>query len=316
MSDAITTQTQDQDALAFIQNPSPEVLQEVLGQGNLAKLNPSQKLEFLAAVCRSIGLNPLTRPFDIMTLQGKVVVYAKKDCTEQLRKINNVSVSISSQEAANDVLVVTARATLPSGRFDEDIGAVSIKGLVGDALSNARMKAITKAKRRVTLSICGLGFLDESELPEHQGPSQEDQPKSRPIATYPEKPKAPEGDVVEVEVVDVQHWSELLPNGWREVKIQVGPFKGQAIGRMDKDAREWAGSNLTDATIDGKALAASRWIYIERMLASMNMSAADLEVVLAENKIIEDDQRIFDLGGDRLPELFNAVRDLQKTRAQ
>ncbi|BEJ60493.1 hypothetical protein B10172_05150 [Campylobacter jejuni] len=26
------------------------------------------------------------------------------------------------------------------------------------------MKAITKAKRRVTLSICGLGMLDESEL--------------------------------------------------------------------------------------------------------------------------------------------------------
>ena len=316
MSDAITAQTQDQDALAFIQNPSPEVLQEVLGQGNLAKLSPSQKLEFLAAVCRSIGLNPLTRPFDIMTLQGKVVVYAKKDCTEQLRKIHNVSVSISSQETANDVLVVTARATLPSGRFDEDIGAVSIKGLVGDALSNARMKAITKAKRRVTLSICGLGFLDESELPEHQGPSQEDQPKSRPIATYPEKPKAPEGEVVEAEVVDVQHWSELLPDAWRSVKIQSGPFRGQLIGKLDKDARAWAGENLTDATIDGKALSASRWIHIERMLASMNMSAADFEAVLSDNKIIEDDQVIFDLGGDRLTELFNAARQLQQQQAQ
>ena len=316
MSDAITAQTQDQDALAFIQNPSPEVLQEVLGQGNLAKLSPSQKLEFLAAVCRSIGLNPLTRPFDIMTLQGKVVVYAKKDCTEQLRKIHNVSVSISSQETANDVLVVTARATLPSGRFDEDIGAVSIKGLVGDALSNARMKAITKAKRRVTLSICGLGFLDESELPEHQGPSQEDQSKSRPIATYPEKPKAPEGEVVEAEVVDAQHWSELLPDAWRSVKIQSGPFRGQLIGKLDKDARAWAGENLTDATIDGKALAASRWIHIERMLASMNMSAADFEAVLSENKIIEDDQVIFDLGGDRLTELFNAARQLQQQQAQ
>lgn len=316
MSDAITAQTQDQDALAFIQNPSPEVLQEVLGQGNLAKLSPSQKLEFLAAVCRSIGLNPLTRPFDIMTLQGKVVVYAKKDCTEQLRKIHNVSVSISSQETANDVLVVTARATLPSGRFDEDIGAVSIKGLAGDALSNARMKAITKAKRRVTLSICGLGFLDESELPEHQGPSQDDQPKSRPIATYPEKPKAPEGEVVEAEVVDAQHWSELLPDAWRSVKIQSGPFRGQLIGKLDKDARAWAGENLTDATIDGKALAASRWIHIERMLASMNMSAADFEAVLSENKIIEDDQVIFDLGGDRLTELFNAARQLQQQQAQ
>ena len=26
------------------------------------------------------------------------------------------------------------------------------------------MKAVTKAKRRVTLSICGLGFMDESEV--------------------------------------------------------------------------------------------------------------------------------------------------------
>ena len=39
-----------------------------------------------------------------------------------------------------------------------------IKGLAGDALVNAKLKAITKAKRRVTLSICGLGFLDETEI--------------------------------------------------------------------------------------------------------------------------------------------------------
>ena len=31
-------------------------------------------------------------------------------------------------------------------------------------LVNAKLKAITKAKRRVTLSICGLGFLDETEI--------------------------------------------------------------------------------------------------------------------------------------------------------
>jgi hypothetical protein len=36
--------------------------------------------------------------------------------------------------------------------------------LKGDALANALMKAETKAKRRVTLSIAGLGWLDETEL--------------------------------------------------------------------------------------------------------------------------------------------------------
>jgi len=30
--------------------------------------------------------------------------------------------------------------------------------------ANAIMKCETKAKRRVTLSICGLGFLDETEV--------------------------------------------------------------------------------------------------------------------------------------------------------
>jgi hypothetical protein len=42
---------------------------------------------------------------------------------------------------------------------------VPIKGLAGPLLANAMMKAVTKSKRRVTLSICGLGgYLDETEL--------------------------------------------------------------------------------------------------------------------------------------------------------
>jgi len=59
---------------------------------------------------------------------------------------------------------VTAQATLPNGRSDESTGAVPIARLQGENLANALMKAETKAKRRVTLSICGLSVLDESEL--------------------------------------------------------------------------------------------------------------------------------------------------------
>jgi hypothetical protein len=53
---------------------------------------------------------------------------------------------------------------LPNGRQDESIGAVNIAGLKGENRANAMMKAETKAKRRVTLSICGLGLLDETEV--------------------------------------------------------------------------------------------------------------------------------------------------------
>src|SRR6516162_3098534 len=53
---------------------------------------------------------------------------------------------------------------MPNGRIDTSIGAVSIGGLKGDNKCNALMKAETKAKRRLTLSICGLGMLDETEI--------------------------------------------------------------------------------------------------------------------------------------------------------
>ncbi len=59
---------------------------------------------------------------------------------------------------------VTAMATDKTGRTDESIGAVPIDGMKGETRANAMMKAETKAKRRVTLSICGLGMLDETEV--------------------------------------------------------------------------------------------------------------------------------------------------------
>jgi len=42
--------------------------------------------------------------------------------------------------------------------------ALALGTLKGDALANTLMKCETKAKRRVTLSLAGLGWLDETEL--------------------------------------------------------------------------------------------------------------------------------------------------------
>ena len=63
-----------------------------------------------------------------------------------------------------EIYIVTARAKDRTGREDESTGAVPLGNLKGDALANALMKAETKSKRRVTLSIAGLGWLDETEL--------------------------------------------------------------------------------------------------------------------------------------------------------
>jgi len=140
-------------------------IEQVLGYGDLTKLSSTQRTAYYTRVCESLGLNPLTRPFEFINLSGKLVFYARRDCTDQLRKIHSVSITIVSRERIDDCYVVTARASFPDGRTDESIGAVPLGGNVkGEALANALMKAETKAKRRVTLAICGLSVLDESEL--------------------------------------------------------------------------------------------------------------------------------------------------------
>jgi hypothetical protein len=148
-----------------------EFLERILLHGDLSKLSPSERVLYYRRVCESLGLNPLTRPFDYILLNGKLVLYAKRDATDQLRRLRKISVTITGREQVGDLYVVTARATDFEDRTDEAIGAVSIAGLKGDALANAIMKTETKAKRRVTLSICGLGWLDETEAegvhPEH-----------------------------------------------------------------------------------------------------------------------------------------------------
>ena len=67
------------------------------------------------------------------------------------------------KEVFGDILVVTVAVREKGGREDIATGSVCLKGLGGENLSNAYMKAETKAKRRATLSICGLAVLDESE---------------------------------------------------------------------------------------------------------------------------------------------------------
>jgi len=142
----------------------PEIISNLVLQGDISKMNAQQRTNYYKQFCDSLGLNPLTQPFKIIKFNGKETLYATKDCTEQLRKIYGVSISDLTSVTLNGVHIVTAKAQDKNGRTDAATGAVTIEGLKGDMLANALMKAETKAKRRVTLSICGLGMLDESEI--------------------------------------------------------------------------------------------------------------------------------------------------------
>src|SRR5687767_2049460 len=105
------------------------MLERVVVGGDLSRLSPQDRLMYYTKVCESVGLNPLTRPFEYITLNGKMVLYAKRDATDQLRSIHDVSITRIEREVAEGIYAVTAYAKDSKGRTDSSIGAVPIENL-------------------------------------------------------------------------------------------------------------------------------------------------------------------------------------------
>lgn len=174
--------------------PDNQTLNDLALKGDLSGLNNEQKLAYYKQTCESLGLNPLTQPFQVLKLNGKEVLYAKRDATDQLRRIYGVSVlsqEVDNSFAGQGVYMVTVRVQNKHGRTDSSTGAVDITGLKGEKLANAAMKAETKAKRRATLSICGLGMLDEAETDTIPGAEE------RPVEVPGEPAKGSQGQDLE-----------------------------------------------------------------------------------------------------------------------
>lgn len=184
------------------QAPLSEKLEQVLIAGDLKSLSTEERVDYYNRVCSSVGLNPLTRPFEYLQLNGRLLLYARKDATDQLRQLHRVSVHDMTMQILNEVYVVRACFTDSTGRTDEATGAVPIANLKGEALANAYMKAETKCKRRGTLSICGLGMLDETEVDSIPG-AKVGEPEAKPgFGAAPRKPAAlpdPNAEVTEAD---------------------------------------------------------------------------------------------------------------------
>lgn len=159
MASSKTLQTQQS------QTSNHELISAVIINGDLSKLSAQQRVEYYNGYCERLGLDPYTKPFDLLRLNGREILYCTRSGAQQLNKLHNVSHAITSRDTNQDagVYLVTSRACLPDGRCTESIGAVNIAGLKGEAYANAIMKAETKAKRRATLDLLGLGVLDETE---------------------------------------------------------------------------------------------------------------------------------------------------------
>jgi hypothetical protein len=207
---------------------SPEILEKVVLNGDLSVLDPKQKMDYYSLFCQRIGLDPITKPFQILKLDGKEIMYADRGCAAQLNKIHKISHQIVSSEVqvidGNNYYRVTSRASNEDKQFLESISVVplfkeggewkqsatgkkyfqkngQIINYIGDELANAMMKAETKAKRRATLDIVGLGILDESEAstisdaPFEVVPNRENEPPPPPMTDNDKLYRTATGDI-------------------------------------------------------------------------------------------------------------------------
>jgi hypothetical protein len=132
--------------------------------GDISKLSLPQKLDYYMRRCKLLDLDPATKPFDYLVLNGRQVLYPNAGCAAQLRFIHGISFSGLKEETTEGLVTATIQATDRTGRTDIDVGAVPLTTKSPADLANARMKAITKAKRRVTLSLCGLHAPDDDDV--------------------------------------------------------------------------------------------------------------------------------------------------------
>jgi hypothetical protein len=196
-------------------NIDPKAVEQALLIGDISQMSDEVRIAYYIATCRSVGLNPLTKPFQALKGDdGKISLYPDKGCAEQLRKLHRVSCKVIGREFLDDLYIVTVRATTPDGREEEAQGVVPIAKAVGsweqtregkryfktsvDAQGRemtaplsvaeraaALMRAETKAKRRATLAICGLGMADWEQEPGQT---------SHPMALHLQAPPAPADD--------------------------------------------------------------------------------------------------------------------------
>lgn len=180
-----------QIAADLLPQVAPDILEQAMQIEDVAKMPPAARVAYYVATCLSVGLNPYTRPFDLIQGDDGVVrQYPNKSAAEQLRKRDSISIRVLSRVKEDGLYIVTVLASTPAGREEEAQGIVPLTKpvgtwesassgkryfktqrnsagedvttpLKGTELANAFMKAETKAKRRATLALAGLGFDDE-----------------------------------------------------------------------------------------------------------------------------------------------------------
>ncbi len=255
----MTTQEKDLQETAPALDPLEEALERMVkGEGDLATLTPSQRAALYKRVCERLGLDPTTYPLQYLWVRAsdggeRLILYLNKDGAAQLRKVHKVSTRLVDHRYIPEVgtYVAVVEASTPDGRVEVETGAVSVRGGNPGDVANALMHAITKAKRRATIAIVGVGFLDETEV------------LSIPDA-HPARVDVETGEVLESPPPRAKHVGQAL--------TEIGEAF-RRLGLHDRDlAREYA------SAVVGRKLTSSKELGEEEIAAVLAHASALLSL--------------------------------------
>lgn len=224
----------------------PQRIEDALINGNLATLTPEERVQLYMQTCKSLKLNPMTKPFGYILMKDygdneKLILYATRNCTDQLRSVygaSDVPGSLKREQTSTELsaeIAVVGR----NGRMSQDVGVIPMvryvrgggsylltdKGRERD-LANAKMHVVTKARRRATLALYGLGgIVDESELDTMQvvgGVTKEGRiwryavqppPPPRELVDGGDYPRGPKSDLAAAQLRKVEELDKEFASG-------------------------------------------------------------------------------------------------------
>lgn len=166
--------------------PQKAAIAEYFRSGNVAQLDTMGKDFVLQKLCQRYDLDPILRPFELISFQGQSKFYLTASATNQLAAQKDLTREVLSLEidTERNIAKCVVKVSAPSGRvetgsayislerFEQDKNAPGgIKKVTasGETLANALAKLETKAKRRVTMAFFGVpenSVEDESTMPE------------------------------------------------------------------------------------------------------------------------------------------------------
>lgn len=150
-------------------NTTAAAIEKAILKNDLSALTEIERVQYNLAACRSLGLNPVTRPFDYIVQDGTMSLYLNAVGVAQLRAICGISTKIKERSHDKEFVYCTAIAWDSSGRSEEATAILSLidkygKEITGQAKANLLMKAETKAKRRATLALRGIPWNDSGDI--------------------------------------------------------------------------------------------------------------------------------------------------------